>query len=202
MRSLFAAASIFILFAALFGCASQGAPQQEGQAPLMELENQSKLGDLIATKAAQKGDTVGVYYIGKLENGTLFDTNVKEEAQKAGLPARPDYPLLTFTVGAGQMISGFDSAVVDMKEGEEKTVTLSPSQAYGERREDAVISVPIGNIGNSESIKPGALLYAQNGATGTVVEVNATHAKVDFNHELAGKPLVFTIKMINITKAK
>jgi FKBP-type peptidyl-prolyl cis-trans isomerase 2 len=100
------------------------------------------------------------------------------------------------------MISGFDSAVVGMKEGEEKTATLPPSQAYGERREDAVISVPVENIGNSEGVKPGALLYAQNGATGTVVEVNATHAKVDFNHELAGKPLVFTIKMVNITKAK
>jgi len=168
---------------------------------MVELEDQSKLGDLIASgKTAAKGDTVGVYYIGKLANGKLFDTNVKEEAQKAGLPLRDSYPLLTFTVGAGQMIPGFDAGVLGMKEGEEKTVTLPPAQAYGEKNPEAVITVPLANIGNSTSIKAGALLYAQNGATGKVVEVDATDAKVDFNHELAGETLVFTIRMVNITK--
>ncbi len=204
---IFAAASLFILFAALFGCASQSkgaqTPAPATGAPLVELENKTVIGDLVNKNiAAANGDTVGVYYTGKLTNGTLFDTNVKEEAQKAGLPLRDSYPLLTFTVSAGQMIPGFDAAVVGMKKGEEKTVTIAPAQAYGEKREDAVISVPVANIGNAESVKPGALLYAQNGATGKVVEVNGTHAKVDFNPELAGQTLVFTIKMVNITKAK
>ena len=202
-KRLLAITSLFILFASLFGCA-QGANQPPASAaPMVELENQSKLGDLIANgKTAASGDTVGVYYIGKLTNGELFDTNVEEEAAKAGLPARPSYPLLTFTVGAGQMISGFDTAVLGMKEGEEKTVTLTPAQAYGEKNPDAIISVPLDKIGNSSGMKVGALLYAQNGAAGKVIEVNATDAKVDFNHELAGQSLVFTIKMMNIAKAK
>ena len=208
-RNILAIATVFILFASLFGCASSASmAQKPAMAPAqsvapVELENQSKLGDLIASsKTVAKGDTVGVYYIGKLTNGTIFDTNVQTEAAKAGLPARPSYPLLTFTVGAGQMISGFDAAVVGMKEGEEKTATLLPEQAYGQKNPNATFSVPLANIGNSSGMKVGALIYAQNGATGKVIEINATDAKVDFNHELAGQTLVFTIRMVNITKAK
>lgn len=153
-------------------------------------------------KVAAKGDTVSVNYIGKLQDGTLFDTSIKEEAQKAGLPLRPSYEPLTFTVGAGQMIAGFDAGVVGMKEGEEKNVTLLPEQAYGEMQADAVVSIPIANIGNSENIKVGDVLSASSGARGTVVELNGTHAKIDFNHELAGKTLVFTIRMVGIKKEK
>ena len=146
------------------------------------------------------GDTVHVNYIGRLTNGRLFDTSIKEEAQKAGFPLRPSYAPLSFTVGAGQMIPGFDAAVVGMKQGEEKTVSLSPEQAYGGRRGDAIISVPVGKIGNSSSIKVGALLHAQNGANGKVVGIENGIAKVDFNHELAGETLVFTIRMVGIQK--
>jgi FKBP-type peptidyl-prolyl cis-trans isomerase 2 len=193
---------VFILFASLFGCAQGAAKPPESQSPLMEYENQSKLGDLInnATNTAASGDTVSVNYIGKLTNGTVFDTSIKEEAQKAGLPLRPSYSPLSFTVGAGQMIPGFDAAVVGMKVGEEKIATLPPAQAYGEKIADAVMSIPLSAIGNSSGIKVGVLLYAQNGATGKVVEVNGTHAKVDFNHELAGETLVFTIRMVSIKK--
>lgn len=152
----------------------------------------------------QKGDTVRVDYVGKLEDGTLFDTSLETEAKKAGLEPRPSYEPLEFTVGAGQMIAGFDSAVVGMKEGDSKTATLPPEQAYGQRKEEAVISVPVASIGNSQNIKVGSMLFAQNGAAGRVIEIsngtNAT-AKIDFNHELAGKTLVFTIKIVSIRKA-
>ncbi len=152
---------------------------------------------------AQKGDTVRVDYVGKLENGTLFDTSLQAEAKKANLEPRPSYEPLEFKVGAGQMIAGFDSGVVGMKEGQEKTVKLLPSQAYGEWSNERVIPIPVANIGNTEDIKVGSMLFAQNGAVGRVVEIgngtNAT-AKVDFNHELAGKTLVFAIKMVSIKR--
>jgi len=152
------------------------------------------------TLVAAKGDTVQVDYIGKLENGTVFDTSIAAEAKKAGLPLRDKYDFLEFKVGAGQMISGFDSAVVGMREGEVKTVRLAPSEAYGERDEARVLSIPIDKIGNSGDIKAGSVLYAQNGASATVIEVKDGVAKVDFNHELAGKPLVFTITMVKVIK--
>ncbi len=195
----------FILFASLFGCASSGSGTAN-QAPApgvppVELENKSVIGDIVDKNiAAANGDTVSVNYIGKLSNGTLFDTSIKEEAQKAGFPLRPSYAPLSFKVGAGQMIPGFDAGVVGMKIGEEKTVTLPPAQAYGERIADAVISVPLGNL--PPGVKVGSMLQSQTGQAVKVVEMNSTHAKVDFNHELAGQTLVFTIRMVNITKAR
>jgi len=205
-KNMLAIPLVFILFASLFGCASFGSGAQNqipmSSASLVELENKSLIGDIIANKniAAANGDTVSVNYIGKLSTGALFDTSIKEEAQKAGFPLRPSYAPLSFTVGAGQMISGFDAAVVGMRIGEEKNVTLLPAQAYGEINADAVISVPLDKIGNSSGIKVGALLYAQNGAAGKVIEITNGTARVDFNHELAGETLVFTIRMVNITK--
>ena len=153
-----------------------------------------------AARMVAKGDTVQVDYIGKLENGTVFDTSIAAEAKKAGLPLREKYDFLEFTVGAGQMIKGFDSAVLGMKEGEEKTVRIPPAEAYGERTDKAIIYIPVASIGNSEGIEVGSVLYAQSGAAGKVVEITNGTAKVDFNHELAGKTLVFTIRMVKIKK--
>ncbi len=191
--------ALFLLFS---GCAQSPQPQQDyttnGGNSMANTSGNAAL-------TVSKGDSVRVDYTGKLENGTVFDTSLEEAAKKAGLEPRPSYEPLAFVVGAGQMISGFDSAVVGMREGQEKTVKLLPAQAYGDRSSDRVIAIPVANIGNSKDIKVGSMLFAQNGAVGRVVEIgngtNAT-AKVDFNHELAGKTLVFTIKMLSITKAK
>ena len=148
--------------------------------------------------AAANGDTVSVNYIGKLTDGKLFDTSIKEEAQKAGFPLRPSYAPLSFKVGAGQMIPGFDAAVLGMKIGEEKTVSLPPAQAYGEKMQDAIISIPLVNL--PPGVAVGSMLQAQNGQAAKVTEIGATHAKMDFNHELAGQTLVFTIRMVSIKK--
>jgi len=155
---------------------------------------------LAGANTAAKGDTVHVDYIGKLENGTLFDTSVESEARNAGLAPRSSYEQLVFTVGAGQMITGFDEAVVGMREGEAKTVTLPPGKAYGNRNDKNVIVFPLDNIGNAESLKVGSALYANNGAIGTVIAINDQNVTVDFNHELAGKTLVFTIKLVRVDK--
>lgn len=80
------------------------------------------------------GDTVSVDYVGRLEDGTVFDTSIKSEAEKAGKsqPGRT-YEPLSFTVWAQQMIAGFDKGVVGMEVGEEKTLTIVPKDAYGEK---------------------------------------------------------------------
>jgi FKBP-type peptidyl-prolyl cis-trans isomerase 2 len=82
-----------------------------------------------------KGDTVGVDYVGTLEDGTVFDSSIEEFAKKTK-NYKPDsgrkYEPLSFTVGAGQMIKGFDEGVVGMKLGEKKTLILAPKDAYGE----------------------------------------------------------------------
>jgi FKBP-type peptidyl-prolyl cis-trans isomerase 2 len=82
--------------------------------------------------SAQNGDTVSVHYVGKFPGGKVFDTSMKSEAVKSGLynPAR-DYKPLQVTLGAHQVISGFEEALVGMKINETKEVTLPPEKAYG-----------------------------------------------------------------------
>lgn len=187
-------ASVFMLFVLLLAGCAQTAQENTGGINMSKANNTTAT----AAKMVKKGDRVSVHYVGKLQNGTLFDTSIESEAIKAALPPRGAYEPLTFTVGAGQMISGFDSAVLGMKEGDVKTVTLQPAQAYGEWSSDRVVSIPVSGIGNAENIAVGSSLYAQNGAMGRVTEITNGTAKVDFNHELAGKALVFTITMVKI----
>lgn len=90
------------------------------------------------------GDTVSVWYTGKLDDDSVFDSNIEEVAKAAGTfnPARP-YEPLSFAVGAGQMIPGFDKAVVGMKTGEKKTVTIPPEEAYGQVQPELTRTLPV-----------------------------------------------------------
>jgi FKBP-type peptidyl-prolyl cis-trans isomerase 2 len=180
-------------FALLFGCRGNAGKKEGRGGNGMKKQSAGKL-------LVKKGDIVKVDYIGRLQDGTVFDTNIAYEARKAGLPLRESYDLLEFEVGAGQVIKGFDAAVIGMSEGEEKTFTLAPADAYGERDEALVIPIPLSRIGNAEGIKVGTELQAQNGAIGKVVAIENGTAKVDFNHELAGKTLVFTVRIAAISK--
>jgi FKBP-type peptidyl-prolyl cis-trans isomerase 2 len=81
---------------------------------------------------AKNGDTVRVHYVGKFPGGKVFDTSMEKEAVRAGILQKGrDYKPLTVTLGAGQVIKGFNDAIIGMKKGEEKTVTLPPEMAYG-----------------------------------------------------------------------
>jgi peptidylprolyl isomerase len=142
---------------------------------------------------AKAGDTVGVYYTGKLDNGTEFDSNMNKTP-------------LEFTLGSGQMISGFDEAVTGMAVGEEKTVTLPVDKAYGPYQPDLVVTV--NRSANLSITNPyvGERLTVTNpstGATSTVKITNITPSTitVDANFDLAGQNLTFTIKLATIGKA-
>lgn len=138
---------------------------------------------------AKKGDEVQVHYTGKLEDGSVFDSSAKREP-------------LGFTVGAGQMIQGFDAAVDGMAVGDKKTVTIPAAEAYGEKREDMLIDVPIDQV--PADIKPeiGMQLTLQggNGQPMPVIVTNVDEQKItlDANHQLAGKDLIFDIELVKI----
>ncbi|MDE1851303.1 MAG: peptidylprolyl isomerase [Candidatus Micrarchaeota archaeon] len=133
------------------------------------------------------GDTVSVYYVGSFTNGTVFNSNV------GGQP-------LQFTVGSGQVISGFDSAVLGMKLNEEKNITLAPDQAYGQVNPQLVMSMPLSSF-PSKNVSVGMSVQGSaNGQqeVGYVIAVNSTNVTVDFNPPLAGKTLAFSIKVVGI----
>jgi len=83
-------------------------------------------------KKVEKGDTVKVDYVGKLQDGTVFDTSILEEAKNAGIyNEQRIYEPLTLKVGDGSTIPGFENGLLGMKEGETKTISIPPEQAYG-----------------------------------------------------------------------
>jgi len=149
----------------------------------------------------QANDVITVDYIGRLTDGTVFDTSVESVAQACGIynPSRDYTAGLSFTVGAGQMISGFDEAVVGMKLNQTKTVVLSPEKAYGQPITDRIMTFPKSDFANTEGFTEGARVYGADGSSALITKITDKEVTLDFNHELAGKELTFdiTIKAIN-----
>ncbi|HEY97200.1 MAG TPA: peptidylprolyl isomerase [Dehalococcoidia bacterium] len=141
-------------------------------------------------KIAQDGNQVSVHYVGTLDDGTQFDSS-----RDRGEP-------LSFVVGAGQMIAGFDDAVRGMKVGETQTVRIPPEEAYGEYNEDLVISLSLSQL--EEGLEPYVgqqlILTQPDGQMGyvTVVAITETEITVDANHMLAGEALTFEIELLSV----
>lgn len=139
------------------------------------------------TKTKQ-GDTVMVNYTGKLEDGTVFDTSLVEGREP-----------IKATLGQGQLIKGFESALYDMSEGEKKTIDINPEDAYGEPKNEMISEVPLSQL--PEGVKVGEMLQGQTpqGPINVkVIEINEDIAVVDANHPLAGKKLTFELELVGI----
>jgi len=136
-----------------------------------------------------KGDVVRVHYKGTLADGSIFDQS------------RPDRPLV-FSAGAGQMIPGFDNAVLGMKLNETKTVTIPAAEAYGPRNESLIKEVPKAELppGFTPAVGAPAPFTDDEGRQrrGMVTEIGDDTITVDGNHPLAGKDLTFEITVVGI----
>lgn len=138
----------------------------------------------------KKGDSIKVEYEGRFEDGTVFDSS-----KKHGTP-------LEFKVDSGQVVKGFDDAVTGMEVGEEKEFTIKPEQAYGEYNEKLKQKVPKDKLPPGHEPKEGMvlLLSTPQGQQMPVriVAVNENDVTLDMNHPLAGKTLIFKIKILEI----
>lgn len=137
----------------------------------------------------KNGDKVKVEYEGTFDDGTVFDSS-----EKCGAP-------LEFEVGAGQIIPGFENAVMGMEEGEEKEFKLKPADAYGDRNPQLVQKIPKDQL--PKEVMPGMMLMIglPNGVQIPVkiTEVTDEEVTIDLNHPLAGKVLNFKIKIVDIS---
>ena len=140
--------------------------------------------------AVKEGDKVQVNYTGRLADGTVFDSSTGRSP-------------LEFTVGSGQVIEGFDKAVVGMKVGEKKTVTIPAAEAYGLHIDSQVIEVPRDRIKVDGELTVGQMLTSvgpdgqQYQFTVLAISDNGT-VTLDANHPLAGKDLTFEIELLKI----
>lgn len=134
----------------------------------------------------EQGKKVKVHYTGRLDEDNIFDSSVGREP-------------LEFVVGEGTLIPGFENGVIGMSQGEKKTIELSVDEAYGQLREELISDVPKENL--PEGVQVGQSLQAmtEQGPINVVVtEINETTAKVDANHPLAGKNLIFDLEIVEV----
>jgi len=142
------------------------------------------------TKKAKAGDSVKVHYTGRFEDGEVFDSSKGKEP-------------LAFTLNSGQIIPGFEEAVLDMAVGESKTVSIKSENAYGAYKKELILSIPKTNF--PKEIKPevGQMLQMTDPnnqpVAVQVIEITEEAVTLDANHPLAGKDLIFDIELVEIS---
>lgn len=142
---------------------------------------------------AENKDTVKVSYIGRLEDGTIFDQSTEEKP-------------LQFILGCQEVIPGFDEAVLGMFQGESKKVVIPCEKAYGESKPELIEKVDKGLIEGKVNLIKGSQLEVTR-SDGSVFrvfvnDIQETHVVLDANHPLAGKNLTFEIQLIEVKKNK
>ena len=138
---------------------------------------------------AKNGDVVAVHFTGRLSDGTIFDTSEGSDP-------------LSFTLGSGQVIAGFEEAALGMAEGDSKTVTIPEEKVYGSYDTEKIINFPADRMPQDIQPEVGMQLQLQ-GQDGQpvivrVTEITEEHVKLDANPPLAGKELVFDIELVTI----
>jgi peptidylprolyl isomerase len=139
--------------------------------------------------APKSGDTVTVHYRGTLEDGTEFDSSAGRDP-------------LEFVVGSGQVIPGFDAAVIGLEPGEKVTVTIPAVEAYGEHQAEGLQTFPLSAFPSPPEPGWAVELSGPDGQRipATIMEVNGDDVVLDFNHPLAGQDLTFEIELVGITE--
>lgn len=139
---------------------------------------------------SNEGKLVKVHYKGTLDDGEVFDSSYDHNEP------------IEFTCMGGQMIKGFDEAVRDMEVGEKKTIHLEPEEAYGERNEELIQTIPLDRIPNSADLPDSGTIYFQ-GPDGMPIPAEVVAKKdgnvtFDMNHPMAGKPLNFVLELVEV----
>ncbi|MDF7823710.1 peptidylprolyl isomerase [Pontiellaceae bacterium B12227] len=137
----------------------------------------------------EKGQKVKIHYTGTLDDGNQFDSSAGREP-------------LEFEMGAGMVIPGFETGVADMAVGEKKTINIPAAEAYGEKREDLVMSFERAQLPPDLEPEIGMMLQMQ-GPQGqpvpvTITAVEEENITIDANHQLAGQNLNFDLELVSV----
>lgn len=139
---------------------------------------------------AKDGDSVTFHYTGTLSDGTQFDSSIGRDPMAA-------------TLGQGQLIPGFETAMVGMEVGDSQTFTIPADEAYGERKAELVQTLDLDGFPDGGAAVDIGQTYEMTTHTGqplpvTVMAIEENEVTVDANHPLAGQDLTFDLELVGI----
>lgn len=137
----------------------------------------------------QEGSVVKVHYTGKYSNGDVFDTSSGKDP-------------LQFRIGAGQIITGFERALIGKNLGDYVNVHITPEDAYGPFRQELVVKVPKDRMPGPVEVGQTLQAFSDDNqpVSVEVIEIQDEFVVVDGNHPLAGQELVFDIEIVEVTE--
>jgi FKBP-type peptidyl-prolyl cis-trans isomerase 2 len=150
--------------------------------------------------AIKEGDFIRINYTGKVqETGEVFDTTVKEAAEEAEIYSEnKTYGPIVIAVGVGHVLKGLDKGLVGMEEGEEKTIEVQPEEGFGARDPKLLQLIPMREF-KKQNMKPQVgMSITMEGHTGKIRSISGGRVTVDFNHEFAGKTLLYDVEVEKI----
>ncbi len=172
-------AGLLLLVIAFAGCT---------ELPTLKTAQSSNLLEgTVVTDQIQKGNFVTLYYVGTLDDNSVFDQTTD------GNPA-------VFQIGVGGLIAGFENGLLGMKVGEKKTIVIPPALAYGEFNPAGIMIVDQQQLADANIPIIVGITVQSNQGSGKITDVDETTGKVtiDFNHPLAGKTLTFNVEILKI----
>lgn len=135
------------------------------------------------------GSRVVMHFSLRLADGMLVESSFDDEP-------------VSFVVGDGSLDKGLELAIIGLRADDEQTLTLMPGQAFGTRDAEALQTVPRGQFPADMALEPGMIIgFSSEDGTelaGAVVEVDDERVQVDFNHPLAGREIVFQVKILKV----
>jgi FKBP-type peptidyl-prolyl cis-trans isomerase 2 len=153
--------------------------------------------------AITDGDTVTIEYVGRLDDGSVFDTSRESVAAEHGLDEENGraYDPLTVEIGDGRIIEGLEAGLRGMEAGDEATIEVDPEDGYGEYSEERVVEYDAAEfremLGGQEP-QVGMTVQTEQGLPGEIAAVEGDTVRVDFNHELAGETLAFDVEVVSV----
>ena len=150
--------------------------------------------------AVDNGDFVRVNFTGKVKDTEeVFDTTYDEVAQEVGLfDENKTYKPIPIVVGGNHLLPAIEEAIIGLEEGETKHVEVDADNAFGPRDPKMVQLVPMKEFKKQGMTPFPGMKIQSEGNTGKILTVNGGRVKVDFNHELAGKDLVYDVEVTEI----
>lgn len=152
--------------------------------------------------AIKNGDFIKLEFTGKTaEDEVLFDTTIEETAKDGDIYVEEKtYGAIPIVVGGGHLLPALDEAIIGLKVGDKKTIEITSEDAYGKRDSSLIQLIPMKEFKKQGMTPVPGMVITSDGQNGKILTVNGGRVKVDFNHELAGKDVVYDIEITEIIK--